>query len=156
MLVELLTEPSGTDEMKQAEVNTQGVAYTTALAPWRLGMAPGIKRTEDQSRLVPKEPGLAVGSDDRRPRSDVSFARTGGIRLVLCWVWCLISLTLSLHAALRPSEAQRLEQVRRIGVLLAGSPPAIRAATRVTHTIPTEVKVVVARCALGSCLRLWG
>ena len=58
MLVEPLTEPSGTDEMKLAEVNTERVAYTTTLAPWRLGMARGIKRTGDQSRLVPNEPGL--------------------------------------------------------------------------------------------------
>lgn len=57
---------------------------------------------------------------------------------------------------LRPSEAPHLEQVPRIGVLVARSPQAIRATMQATHMVPTEVKVVVARWALGSCLRLWG
>lgn len=72
-------------------------------------------------------PGYAVSSDDWRPRSEV-FDRL-------------------------PTLAAELAQLL-VDALVAGSPHAIRATMQATHPVPTEVKVVVARCALGSCLRL--
>jgi putative tryptophan/tyrosine transport system substrate-binding protein len=63
-------------------------------------------------------PAPTCPSTPRLARSGVSFASMGRVRLALWWVRLLVPLTLSLLAVLRPSEAQPLARLPRVGVLV--------------------------------------